>query len=199
MVQRYHMPWERSGGNSLFWYSFDFASVHTVVLSSEHDCGEGSPQRAWLARDLAAVDRALTPWLLVELHRPLYNAEAYAGDYNTSLGLRACYEDLFLAFRVDVVLAGHYHSYLRTSKVRHGARVPASEPGMYHFTVGSAGSSLDAGGLYPDLPWVDHFEESYGYGRVTVHNGSALLWEFVRNADSADGAPVVADSAWIFH
>ena len=39
-------------GNSLFWYSHDYGSAHLVMMSSEHDCGEGSPQYAWFEQDL---------------------------------------------------------------------------------------------------------------------------------------------------
>lgn len=33
-----------------------------------------SAQYAWLLRDLAAVDRARTPWLIVSFHAPWYNS-----------------------------------------------------------------------------------------------------------------------------
>lgn len=195
MYQRYHMP---SGGNSLFWYSFDFGSVHTVMLSSEHDCTEGSSQHAWFLNDLKSVDRQVTPWLIVELHRPMYNSENYPSDYSTGLGIARCYEDLLVEYEVDMVLAGHYHSYLRSSKLYHNQK---NESGIYHYTIGSAGASLDSAALYPNLDWVEFFDDDFGYGRITVHNASTLLWEYIRNQESADngGIPVVVDSAWITH
>jgi acid phosphatase type 7 len=198
MYQRYHMPSEMSEGNSLFWYSFDFASVHTIMLSSEHDCSSNSPQYMWLESDLAKVDRSNTPWLIVELHRPLYNNEDYPGDYNTSVILQQCYEDLFLSYGVDLVLAGHYHAYLRSSKINHDQRVADDEHGIYHFTIGSAGASVDKGSLMPDKDWVEYFEQEYGYGRITIYNSTALFWEFIRNrASSGDNVPVAVDSKWI--
>jgi hypothetical protein len=33
---------------------------------------EGSPQHAWIAADLAGVDRVATPWLVLVGHRPFY-------------------------------------------------------------------------------------------------------------------------------
>ena len=57
--------------NPPFWYSFDYASVHFVMLSSEHDLGSSSSQAAWLEADLAAADRCATPWVVVGIHRPM--------------------------------------------------------------------------------------------------------------------------------
>ena len=39
------------------------------MISSEHDPSPGEPLGDWLAADLAAVDRTVTPWLLVGIHR----------------------------------------------------------------------------------------------------------------------------------
>lgn len=36
--------------------------------------GPSSEQYAWLARDLAAVDRARTPWVIAVFHAPWYNS-----------------------------------------------------------------------------------------------------------------------------
>ena len=61
--------------NGVFWYSYDFGNVHTVVISSEHDLSHGSPQFDFLLRDLKNVDRSVTPWVVLETHRPLYEGE----------------------------------------------------------------------------------------------------------------------------
>jgi len=62
---------------SLFWlkcrYSYDQSLVHTVMLSSEHNMTIGSSQYVWLENDLAKVNRSITPWLVVEMHRPMYS------------------------------------------------------------------------------------------------------------------------------
>lgn len=54
-------------------YSYDQSLVHTVVLSSEHNMTVGSRQYDWLEKDLMAVNRTITPWVVVEMHRPLYS------------------------------------------------------------------------------------------------------------------------------
>jgi len=63
---RFSMP---GNGNGVFWYSHEYASVHTTFLSSEHNLTVGSAQYEWLAQDLAAIDRSRTPWVVVEIHR----------------------------------------------------------------------------------------------------------------------------------
>ena len=72
MNARFTMP---ANGNALWWYSFDFSAVKTIMLSSEHDLHPGSVQYKWLATQLSMVDREVTPWVVLELHRPMYNNE----------------------------------------------------------------------------------------------------------------------------
>ena len=62
-----------SAANNACRYSYDQPLVHTVMLSTEHDMAEGSNQYTWLEGDLSAVDRRVTPWLVVEMHRPMYS------------------------------------------------------------------------------------------------------------------------------
>lgn len=187
-VKRFHMPAERSAGNSIFWHSYDFGSLHTIMLSSEHSCGEGSAQHAWLAKDLAGVDRMRTPWLVVELHRPMYNNEQYLADYNVAVGFQRQFEDLLIQYGVDLVLAGHYHSYLRSKRIYKDRA--DEERGVYHFTIGSAGGTHDGVGLY-DKDWVEFFDTDYGFGRITIKNSSVMHWERIRND------AIVVDEAWI--
>ena len=61
--------------------------------------------------DLAAVDRALHPWVIAVVHRPLYTSCLNHKEQST---MQQQFGDLFLAHKVDVVLSGHVHSYERT-------------------------------------------------------------------------------------
>ena len=51
-----------------------------------------------------------------------------------------------------------------------------------HVTVGAAVFFLDSAEL-GDSRWKEHYEVEFGYGRATVVNRTALLWEYVRNRD----------------
>ena len=48
--------------------------MHITMLGSYAPYGRRSKQYAWLERDLAGVDRARTPWLIVGMHAPWYNS-----------------------------------------------------------------------------------------------------------------------------
>lgn len=90
VTKTWHPPWSNAGrdgggecgvpparrfrypqnGNGVFWYSFDAGNVHVAMISSEHDCSPGSPLGLWLEKDLMGVDRKLSPWVIVGIHRP---------------------------------------------------------------------------------------------------------------------------------
>lgn len=194
-AKRFHMP-QSNTSNGVFWYSYDYAMVHTVMLSSEHDLSLGSPQHAWLAEDLAAVNRTTTPWIIVELHRPLYEGEAIWYQNSVGIGLRFAVEDLLFDYRVDLVLAGHYHAYHRTCDGLYRSR--CDNGGPTHITVGSAGAKLDEAWLYRNGWSAEFIRGEYGYGRITVANATALHFEFVRAGDQDDPeAGKVHDDVWI--
>lgn len=91
-------------GNGVFWYSFEVGNVHIAMLSSEHDPSLGAPMGDWLRADLASVDRTVTPWLLVAIHRPLYETEQYPSDFAVAQGFRGLLEPALLEAGVDVVV-----------------------------------------------------------------------------------------------
>ena len=86
-------------------------------------------------------------------------------------------------------VAGHFHCYERICRIHNGT---CSPDGTVHLTVGSAGMFLDT---VPRLTfdWSKHFEHSYGYGRVTVVNKTALHWEYLRSVDN-----FASDHIWLF-
>jgi len=194
-ANRFRMP-ASQGSNGIFWYSYDYGSVHTIVLSSEHDLSPGSPQNDWLVWDLAAVDRVLTPWLVVESHRPFYHAAMDVGNNNVASHLRSELEDLFLQNQVDLVVSGHYHSYQRTCDGLYQSRCDRGGP--TYLTIGTAGTSLDRVTNYYTT-WLEKYVRGqYGYGRFTVHNASALHFEFVQAGPQGDPSTgQILDDVWI--
>lgn len=193
--KRFSMP-RSDQSNKVFWYSFDMGSVHTIVLSAEHDLSMGSPQRKWLEKDLLVVDRKLTPWLVVEMHRPIYEAQAKWDQNAVAVGIRIEIEDLMYRFEVDLVLSGHYHAYFRTCDGLF--RSECQKGGPMHITIGSAGADLDSEDLYSNT-WTDAFiKGKFGYGRITVANETSLLFEYIKAGNtSAEGTGEVMDSVWL--
>jgi hypothetical protein len=104
--------------------------VHLVAASSEHDFAPGSAQLAWLDADLAAVDRARTPWIVVALHRPVLSAAVLEwADHSPGAKLSAAFEPLFRRHAVDLCVAGHIHSYEYTFPVFNGTVLGGYAPG----------------------------------------------------------------------
>ncbi|KAL4099425.1 hypothetical protein PRIC1_007230 [Phytophthora ramorum] len=189
--KRFHMP---ENGNGVYWYSFDTGLAHHVVVSSEHEFARGSPLHKWLVDDLKSVDRSKTPWLFVYIHRPLYCSVAYSGDYYRSLMFRDQLEQELADYHVDIVFAGHYHSYERTCAV-FGDRCIESPSGKamapVHIMVGSGGYKVDDAGFYRSR-WREQGFLEHGYGRVHIYNSTHLRFEFVSDVERR-----VKDEAWI--
>lgn len=182
-------------GNGVFWYSFDAGLVHVAMVSSEHDPAPGAPMGDWLRADLAGVDRAATPWVLVGIHRPLYETEDYPGDAAVAAGFRGLLEPALLASRVDVVVAGHYHSFQRSCALANLTCVdPAAggQHGVVHYTSGAAGASLDATTVTPSHYIEKTILGSFGYSVVAVPNATAMRLTLFLN-DGND----VGDDVWL--
>jgi Iron/zinc purple acid phosphatase-like protein C len=70
--------------------------------------------------------------------------------------------------------------------------------GPMHITVGSAGAHLDDSYIYANGWTKKVILGEYGYGRITVHNASALRFEFVKAGDVNDTTSgEVHDDVWI--
>lgn len=193
--ERFQMP-RSTNSNGVFWYSYVYATTHTTVISSEHDLSPGSPQHAWIVEDFESVNRTETPWLVVEVHRPLYDGAIYWKDNAVGIGMRMEMEHLLRDYQVDIVFAGHYHSYFRSCDGLFRSR--CDNRGPIHITVGTAGASLDLAPFYKSSWSRKHIVNTFGYGRVTVMNSTAIHFEFVKAGPKDDpGSGKVLDQVWI--
>ena len=112
------------------WYAFDYGNAHFVVLDTNPTSGPltaGSEQLRWLERDLQASD---AHWTFAMFHHPLYSS----GRHKSSLEARRVLMPLFERYGVDMVFAGHDHTYERTWPLRGGRR---HDDGLVH--VGQRG------------------------------------------------------------
>jgi acid phosphatase type 7 len=202
--------------NGVYWYSYDTGIVHTIAVSSEHDLSIGSIQHKWLQQELQyGINRTITPWVIVETHRPLYEGEINPGSNEVGIKMRYEFEDLLYTYNVDIVFSGHYHAYHRTcdrlyrsicggtnstdDDDRSGDSIVGSGP--MHITIGTAGAHLDDSNLF-DNNWTEKYiNGTYGYGRVTVYNSTSLQFEFVQATtnftDNNDDDNLVLDDVWI--
>jgi hypothetical protein len=121
-AHRFRSP---SNGNGIAWYSFDYGIVHVVQMSSEHDWTVNSTQYNWLQADLAAVNRSVTPWVVMTAHRMMYSSQSDQ-DVGPAL-MRAQLEPLVIEHRVNLFLVGHQHRFVFVACV---TRRFASHAGM---------------------------------------------------------------------
>eukprot|EP00736_Rhodelphis_marinus_P011284 Rmarinus@m.27937 len=183
-VPVFHRFASPTNGHGVYWYSFDYAGVHVIQMSTEHDFLPGSVQYQWMEEDLASVDREVTPFIVFTGHRPMYNCEMYASDFKVANHIREAFENLLVEHGVDVALWGHYHSYQRTCRVNDNKCSMDDDPdGVVHITIGAAGAHLDGVDLYP-VEWEKYTEYTFGIVRVIADPIQGdLLVEFVRNDD----------------
>lgn len=60
-------------------------------------------QYQWLEKDLAAIDRTKTPWVIAMTHRPMYSSQVSSYQAN----VREAFEDILLQYGVDIYLSGY--------------------------------------------------------------------------------------------
>ena len=95
------------------YYSFDYGNIHFVCLDSmTSDRSPGGPMATWLQNDLAATQQQ---WVVAFWHHPPYSKGSHNSDTETQLvEMRQNFLPILEAGGVDLVLAGHSHSYERS-------------------------------------------------------------------------------------
>lgn len=120
---------------------------------TRRECRDTPPatRASWIASQLAAVDRAATPWLVVAAHRPMYADTPDDGDVAVAGLMLEHLEPMFAAAQVDVVLSGHVHTYSRSCPVLKGTCVDAdgadgTARGPVHLLFGHGGARACSSG-----------------------------------------------------
>ncbi|TBH74913.1 purple acid phosphatase family protein [Aquirufa nivalisilvae] len=125
--QNFTMPMNGEAGGlksgTEAYYSFNMGNVHFVSVNSEETSADGTSiidstgqQAQWLKRDLAANK---LPWTIVYFHEPPYSKGSHDTDTDEEMTkVRQQIVPIFDRYHVDLVLAGHSHSYERTWPIR---------------------------------------------------------------------------------
>lgn len=97
-------------------YSFDYGNVHFVALNTYIvPIVAGSAVYDWLVSDLDATD---ADWVVVYMHFPPYSRGRRDSDTDFHMRrVRNIYNPVFEDKGVDLVLAGHSHSYQRSMMI----------------------------------------------------------------------------------
>ncbi|GMH28388.1 hypothetical protein Nepgr_030231 [Nepenthes gracilis] len=134
-LTRFAVPYEESGSNSSFYYSFVAGGIHFIMLGAYVDYNRTGAQYDWLTKDLEKVNRSATPWLVAAWHPPWYNS--YSSHYQEFECMRQEMEALLYQYSVDIVFSGHVHAYERMNRVFNYTLDPC---GPVYITVGDGGN-----------------------------------------------------------
>jgi len=95
------------------YYSFDYGNIHFICLDSmTSDRSSTGPMATWLRADLASSTRQ---WTIAFWHHPAYSKGSHNSDTETELvQMRQTFLPILEEAGVDLVLAGHSHSYERS-------------------------------------------------------------------------------------
>ncbi len=95
------------------YYSFNYGNVHFICLDSMTSSRTaGSAMLTWLQSDLSQNTQ---PWVVAFWHHPPYTKGSHNSDTETELiEMRANVLPILEGWGVDLVLAGHSHSYERS-------------------------------------------------------------------------------------
>ena len=165
---------ESAGDPSQSYYSYDIGAWHLIALNS--NCGDaggcdyGSPQMAWLVKDLAAHPNFCT---LAYWHIPRFSSGG-----RTSNNTGALWQILYDA-DVDVILAGHDHIYERFAPQTPDG-ILDRDRGIRQFVVGTGGSNhteIESIAANSEVRNTDTF----GVLKLTLHPTS-YDWQFVPEA-----------------
>jgi len=208
------------GNASKLWWAAAIGPIFTVHFSSELDTTPGGEMHTFVRDALASVNRSITPWVIVGTHRPIVisstNDAPDGGDTTVAAVLRNNMAPLFAnagGEPVDIVLAGHHHSYQRHAGLTGSGPAPGgvgnltiavpcpTGPGVpiykggiapVYFDIGTGGAGFSLNIIFPQPEWACLVEWWHGFGRITAENSSALHWEFINDLDGS-----ISDEAWI--
>ena len=96
------------------YYSFDYASAHIIVINTndaDAQNGLSEAQYEWLISDLEKNKDA--KWTFVLMHKSLYSGGSHSFDGDV-VAMRKQLVPVFYSYGVDIVFAGHDHTYTVT-------------------------------------------------------------------------------------
>ncbi len=182
MQEAFYAPTNDVDGTESF-YSFERGPCRFVVVNTANvPYHAGSPQAAWLDRELAKPAR----WKIVSVHNPPYTSHWVP----SAADVRKALVPIFDRHRVDVVFSGDAHFYERTFPIRGANAMSESTGPDYENPRGTIYITTGGGGgeLYPlgDLPLRAAGKSVYHALQVDVEPGSLSVYALDRYGRNFD-------------
>jgi 3',5'-cyclic AMP phosphodiesterase CpdA len=173
-------------------YYFDYprsSPLARFILSScgldldgvSWDCAFGDTHYNFLSNAIDDARAKKIPWIITGMHKNCISN----GDKDCSIG--EAVQDLLLDKKVDLVLQGHEHAYLRShpllcandDEFRPECLAPTGEWGQILAIVGSGGRGNEALGGMPDEPYFATWDgDTFGFLKVIL-SATSLKGTFV--------------------
>ena len=176
-----------AGDSAKFYYSYDLANWHVVVLNSNLSMAVGSTQEQWLKADLAAHPAYCT---VAIWHLPRFSSTSSNGLPVVNASVKPLWDDLYAA-GATIVLNAHYEVYERFAPQRSDGTADP-QLGIRQFTVGTGGIGSNAfnGGTLVNSEV--HNTQTPGVLKLTL-GSNGYAWQFIPIAgksftDSGTGA-----------
>ncbi|CAF1994424.1 unnamed protein product [Rotaria magnacalcarata] len=195
---RFHMPSKQSGGYLNSWYSFNYGFVHVISLSCESDFPNAPSgnlidtitQVNWLKNDLTAVNRVVTPWVIVQCHRPWKGSipldDIIEGGFINCPSCQAAFEKILVEYNVDIYLTGHVHWYERICLNGTINTTNYVNPnGPVYLTNGVIGNPEGSSILYQRSSDSCFLSTQPGFGILTLLDPSHAIFTFYGNSNMA--------------
>ncbi|KAK0609673.1 Metallo-dependent phosphatase-like protein [Bombardia bombarda] len=183
-----------------FWYSFEYGMAHVVMVNTETDFPDapdqpggsaglnsgpfGTPgqQLAFLAADLASVDRTVTPWVIVAGHRPWYSTGT-----STCAPCQKAFEPLFYQYGVDLAIFGHVHNSQRFVPTNNSIADPngMNDPKAPLYIVAGGAGNIEGLSSVGTNKTTNRFAyaDDFSYASVTLQDETHLKVDFFKSKD----------------
>ena len=165
-----------AGAAGQFYYSYDLANWHVVVLNTNISMAVGSTQEQWLKADLAAHPTQCTIGIW---HLPLFSSTSGNGLPIVNTSVKPLWDDLYAA-GATIVINAHYEVYERFAPQRSDGTADP-QLGIRQFTVGTGGIGTNAfnGGTAANSEV--HNTGTPGVLKLTL-GATGYTWQFIHIA-----------------
>src|SRR6185503_18012402 len=159
----------RAGDPKKGYYAYDLGEWRVLVLNSEiplnplFSIEDRKAQEDWMQADFKDHPKKCT---IAYLHRPLFSS----GYHGAQPGLHPLFSVMFEG-GVDLVLAGHDHSYERFSPMN-PAGMADTVRGMTQIVVGTGGGELRGFSTTPVQNSVYSIQGLFGVNKLTLGAGT---------------------------